>query len=49
MLQRSGVTSGVDLEKLISIGHWLQQTLGRPIPSMLVKAGSFPRPAQQAA
>lgn len=49
MLQRSGVTSGVDLEKLISIGHWLQHTLGRPIPSMLVKAGSFPRPAQQAA
>jgi hydroxymethylglutaryl-CoA lyase len=49
MLQRSGVSSGVDLEKLISIGHWLQQTLGRPIPSMLVKAGSFPRPAQQAA
>jgi hydroxymethylglutaryl-CoA lyase len=49
MLQRSGVSSGVDLEKLILIGHWLQQTLGRPIPSMLVKAGSFPRPAQQAA
>lgn len=49
MLQRSGVTSGVDLEKLISIGNWLQQTLGRPVPGMLIKAGSFPRPAQQAA
>jgi hydroxymethylglutaryl-CoA lyase len=49
MLQRSGVTTGVDLEKLISIGNWLQQTLGRPVPGMLIKAGSFPRPAQQAA
>lgn len=49
MLQRSGVATGVDLEKLIAIGGWLQQTLGRPVPGMLVKAGSFPRPAQQAA
>jgi hydroxymethylglutaryl-CoA lyase len=49
MLQRSGVTTGVDLDKLISIGNWLQQTLGRPVPGMLVKAGGFPRPAQQAA
>lgn len=49
MLQRSGIDSGVDLDKLIAIGAWLQQTLGRPVPSMLVKAGGFPRPAQQAA
>jgi hydroxymethylglutaryl-CoA lyase len=49
MLQRSGVTTGVDLDKLIGIGNWLQQTLGRPVPGMLIKAGSFPRPAQQAA
>jgi hydroxymethylglutaryl-CoA lyase len=49
MLQRSGIDSGIDLDKLIAIGGWLQQTLGRPIPSMLVKAGGFPRPAQQAA
>lgn len=49
MLQRSGIDSGVDLDKLIAIGGWLQQTLGRSVPSMLVKAGGFPRPAQQAA
>lgn len=49
MLQRSGIDSGVDLDKLIAIGAWLQQTLGRTVPSMLVKAGGFPRPAQQAA
>jgi hydroxymethylglutaryl-CoA lyase len=49
MLQRSGITTGVDLEQLLAVGAWLQQTLGRPVPGMLVKAGSFPRPAQQAA
>jgi hydroxymethylglutaryl-CoA lyase len=49
MLQRSGIATGVDLEQLIAVGAWLQQTLGRPVPGMLVKAGSFPRPAQQAA
>jgi hydroxymethylglutaryl-CoA lyase len=49
MLQRSGVTTGVDLDKLIGVGNWLQQVLGRPVPGMLIKAGGFPRPAQQAA
>lgn len=49
MLHRSGIQTGIDLEKLIDTGRWLQEALGRPVPSMLVKAGSFPRPAQQAA
>jgi hydroxymethylglutaryl-CoA lyase len=43
MLERSGVHTGVDLEGLIDTGKWLQDTLGRPVSSMLVKAGSFPR------
>lgn len=49
MLHRSGVATGLDLEKLIATGVWLQQVLGRSVPGMLIKAGSFPRPAQQAA
>ncbi len=49
MLQRMGISTGVDLDALIGIGEWLQGVLGRPVPSMLVKAGNFPRPAQQAA
>jgi hydroxymethylglutaryl-CoA lyase len=49
MLQRSGVTTGVDLDKLIATGHWLQEALGRPVPGMLVKAGGFPKAAQRAA
>lgn len=49
LLSRSGVATGVDLEKLIATGGWLQEALGRPVPGMLVKAGSFPKPAAQAA
>jgi len=49
MLQRSGVATGIDLEKLIATGHWLQDALGRPVPGMLVKAGGFPKSAQRAA
>ena len=49
MLQRSGIATGVDLDKLIATGSWLQQTLGKPVPSMLLKAGGFPKPAQRAA
>jgi len=42
MLQRMGIRTGLDLEKTISTGRWLQEQLGRPVPGMLVKAGSFP-------
>lgn len=44
MLQRMGVDTGVDLEALIGTGRWLQDQLGRNVPGLLVKAGSFPRP-----
>ena len=42
MLQRMGVSTTVDLEATIATGRWLQDRLGRPVPGMLVKAGSFP-------
>lgn len=42
MLQRMGVTTGVDLEATMATGRWLQDRLGRPVPGMLVKAGGFP-------
>lgn len=48
MLQRAGVETGVDLPRLLAVSEWLQQRLGRTLPGMLLKAGSFP-PAQQAA
>jgi hydroxymethylglutaryl-CoA lyase len=49
MLSRSGVATGIDLGKLVATAEWLQQTLGRSIPGMLLKAGTFPKPAAEAA
>ncbi len=49
MLERMGVRTGVDLEQTIATGRWLQDRLGRPVPGMLVKAGSFPATATRAA
>jgi len=43
MLDRSAVTHGVDLERLIEGAAWLEPVLGKPVPSMLLKAGGFPR------
>ena len=42
MLQRMGVTTGVDLQQTIDTGRWLQDRLGRAVPGLLVKAGTFP-------
>ena len=49
MLARSGVQTGVDLDKLVATAEWLQLTLGRNVPGMLLKAGNFPRPTAEAA
>lgn len=42
MLDRSGVTTGVSLEKIIEVSHWLEKELGRSVPALLPKAGGFP-------
>ena len=42
LLERSGIATGVDLDRLLATGQWLQQTLGRTVPGMLLKAGNFP-------
>ena len=44
MLERMGVETGLDLEALIETGRWVGDRLGRPVPGMLAKAGSFPGP-----
>lgn len=43
MLDRSGVHTGVSLEKIIATSQWLQDQLGRSTPAMLPKAGIFPQ------
>ncbi|MCC7258558.1 MAG: hydroxymethylglutaryl-CoA lyase [Gammaproteobacteria bacterium] len=47
LLDRSGVTTGVSLEKIVETSLWLQQQLGRSTPAMLPKAGIFPKVAEQ--
>lgn len=47
MLERSGVETGVSLEKIIETSDWLQEQLGRGVPAMLPKAGIFPQVAEQ--
>lgn len=43
MLERSGIETGVSLASLIETARWLQERLGRPVPGLLSKAGTFPR------
>ncbi|WP_167249052.1 hydroxymethylglutaryl-CoA lyase [Mumia sp. ZJ1417] len=39
---RSGVSTGLDLENLIDAAGWLQDEIGRRLPSALLHAGPFP-------
>jgi len=43
LLNRSGVDCGVDFEALVATSHWLGGVMGKQLPSMLAKAGGFPR------
>ena len=43
LFDRSGVQTGVSLEKIIATSNWLQEQLGRSVPAMLPKAGIFPQ------
>jgi hydroxymethylglutaryl-CoA lyase len=45
MLSRSGIETGVSLEKIIAVSEWLERELGRSVPAMLPKAGMFPNVA----
>jgi len=47
MLERSGVATGVSLEKIVETSRWLHQQLGRSTPAMLPKAGIFPKVTEQ--
>ena len=42
LLNRSGVETGVALEKIVDASLWLEKELGRTVPAMLPKAGIFP-------
>ncbi len=42
MLERAGISTGLDLGKLITVNHWLAEVMNQPLPSMVGKAGAFP-------
>lgn len=41
-LHRMGHDTGVDIDQIITIGRWLGEKLGKPLPSSLGRAGSWP-------
>jgi hydroxymethylglutaryl-CoA lyase len=45
LLHRSGVETGLDLDRLIEGAHWLTGVMGRPLPAMVSRAGAFPAAA----
>src|SRR3954464_13744206 len=45
LLEGDGVDTGVELEALIAVSDGLGETLGRPLPGLLHRAGPFPAAA----
>lgn len=43
MLERSGIETGVSLQGIIETSRWLEDLLGRPVPSQVAQAGGFPK------
>ena len=42
MLERAGFDTGIDLDRMIETAKWLENVLGHPVSSSLVRAGRFP-------
>jgi hydroxymethylglutaryl-CoA lyase len=45
MLHRMGISTGLDLHKLVETALWIETRLARPVPGALARAGLFPRTA----
>lgn len=43
MLARSGIETGLDLDRLINAARWLGSVMDKDMPSMLARAGGFPK------
>lgn len=46
MLERAGVSTGLDLDTLITASQWLGTVMDKPMPGMVGRVGRFPRAAQ---
>jgi hydroxymethylglutaryl-CoA lyase/(R)-citramalyl-CoA lyase len=42
VLRGMGVETGIDLDALIAVTHWLEERLGKQLPSMVARAGDYP-------
>jgi hydroxymethylglutaryl-CoA lyase len=45
MLERSGLATGLDLDRLIAANHWFAAVMGKDLPGMVGRAGRFPKAA----
>jgi len=45
LLEREGVSTGVDLDALVAIAQWLEGIFGRKLEGQLYRAGAWPAPA----
>lgn len=43
LFNRSGYESGVNLDRLIAVAQWLGRQLGKQLPSMVSRAGGWPK------
>jgi hydroxymethylglutaryl-CoA lyase len=46
LLDRMGITTGVNVDRLLAVSRWLAEALGRPLPGQLVHSGPFPTVAE---
>ena len=42
MLERAGIDTGMDLDRLIEASHWLSEIMGRKLPGMVAQSPAFP-------
>ena len=47
MLERAGISTGLDLEQLIETNRWLAGIMDKNLPAMVGKAGGFPKPQNE--
>ena len=45
-MERAGIATGMDLEKLVSASRWLSDIMERKLPGMVAQAPSFPAARQ---
>jgi hydroxymethylglutaryl-CoA lyase len=45
MLERAGIDTGMDLDKLVDASNWLSGVMGRKLPGMVAQSPPFPKAA----